>query len=104
MGAMLYAPLPDGKFILGHDGANEPAINSALRLNPTNHDAIIVLTSGGENLATAIASEWTFWQAGIPDFLTFERAIRSAFLPIGLGVVVILLALALVYRKWVIST
>ena len=104
MGAMLYAPLPDGKFILGHDGANEPAINSALRLNPTNHDAIIVLASGGENLATAIASEWTFWQAGIPDFLTFERAIRSAFLPIALGVVVILLALALVYRKRVIST
>ncbi|WP_372765899.1 serine hydrolase domain-containing protein [Pseudoalteromonas sp.] len=99
MGAMLYAPTPEGNFIFGHDGANEPAINSALRINPNTNDAIIVLSSGGDHLASRIASEWTLWQTGVPDFLNFDSAIASAFLPIGFGILVIFVSLVLFYRK-----
>ena len=34
LGTMLYAPTGKGGFIVGHDGSNEPAINTAARLDP----------------------------------------------------------------------
>lgn len=97
MGVMLYAPTLKGGFVYGHDGANEPAINSALRINPINKDAIIVLSSGGDQLATHIASEWTFWQTGIPDFLNFDKAISSALMPFSAGIFLLLLGFMYFY-------
>ena len=78
LGTMLYAPTAGGAFVFGHDGQNEPAINAAVRINPDNGDAIVVLTSGGRSLATRLASEWTYWQTGGPDFLVIGTAIREA--------------------------
>ena len=75
LGTMLYAPTAAGAFVFGHDGQNEPAINAAVRINPDNGDAIVVLTSGGRLLATRLASEWTYWQTGGPDFLVIGTAI-----------------------------
>ena len=68
-------------FVFGHDGQNDPAINAAVRVNPDNSDAIVVLTSGGRLLATRLASEWTYWQTGGPDFLVIGTAIREAVAP-----------------------
>ena len=78
LGTMLYAPTAGDAFVYGHDGQNEPAINAAVRINPDNGDAIVVLTSGGRILATRLASEWTYWQTGGPDFLVIGTAIREA--------------------------
>jgi len=91
LGTMLYAPTASGDFVFGHDGANEPAINSTLRINPDNNDAIIVLSSGGEHIASKLGYEWTLWQTGSPDFLAFDIALQSAFVPclIGLGIILI---------------
>lgn len=89
-GAMLYAPTGNNDYVYGHDGSNEPAINSALRINPDSGDAIIVLSTGTNNLASELGYEWTLWQTGKPDFLAFEQALASAFLPAGIGIVVIL--------------
>ncbi len=87
LGVALYAPTASGAYVYGHDGSNAPAINSSMRINPDNGDAVIVLATGHASLATKIASEWTLWQTGVPDFLMVERAIRSALVPwlIGLG-------------------
>jgi CubicO group peptidase (beta-lactamase class C family) len=77
LGTMLYAPNGQGDFIIGHDGNNEPAINTAARLNPATGDAIVVLETGNRLLATTIAGEWVYWQTGAIDFLEFTlRASR----------------------------
>jgi len=80
LGTILYAPTESGDFVFGHDGQNEPAINSAVRINPDTGDAIIVLVSGNQSLATLLGFEWVFWQTGVPDFLGFgyvyERGVR----------------------------
>lgn len=81
LGVALYAPTASGAYIYGHDGANAPAINTAMRINPDNGDAVIVLVTGHPSLASAIAGEWTIWQTGVADFLSIERAVRSAFVP-----------------------
>jgi CubicO group peptidase (beta-lactamase class C family) len=85
LGVALYAPTASGAFVYGHDGSNTPAINTSLRINPDNGDAVIVLVTGNPTLASAIGSEWTLWQTGVVDFLSVERAVRSALLPWLLG-------------------
>ncbi len=98
LGVMLYAPTIDGDHVFGHDGANSPAINSALRINPLNGDAIIILTTGSETLASSIAYEWTLWQTGYPDFLSFDKAIESAIRLFILGILFIIASVAIWYR------
>ncbi len=98
-GAMLYSKTPAGDFVYGHDGANEPAINASLRINPDTSDAIIVLVSGHPSLASRIGSEWTLWQTGYPDFLATEQTIRSAILPILIGIFVIFVGITMLARK-----
>ena len=98
LGVALYAPTASGAYVYGHDGANAPAINTSMRINPDNGDAVIVLVTGHPTLATAIGSEWTLWQTGTPDFLMVERAGRSAFLPWLLG----LATMAVLARWWVV--
>lgn len=99
LGTMLYAPTASGDYVFGHDGANEPAINSTLRINPDNNDAIIVLSSGGEHIASKLGYEWTLWQTGYPDFLAFDVALQSAFVPCLIGLGIILIGVLLVRFK-----
>jgi len=86
LGVALYAPTASGAYIYGHDGANAPAINTSMRINPDNGDAVIVLVTGHPALASAIGGEWTLWQTGVTDFLSIDRAVRSAFVPWLLGI------------------
>ncbi len=64
LGQALYAPDGAGGFVTGHDGGNDPAINTTARINPANGDGIIVLETGSTELASKIGSEWTYWQTG----------------------------------------
>jgi CubicO group peptidase (beta-lactamase class C family) len=98
LGTMLYAPTVAGSFVFGHDGQNDPAINAAVRINPDNGDAIVVLTSGGRLLATRLASEWTYWQTGGPDFLIIGAAVREAVVPLIAGWAAVI-ALATIYVR-----
>ncbi len=98
LGVALYAPTASGAYVYGHDGANAPAINSSVRINPDNGDAVIVLVTGNPTLATALAGEWTLWQTGVVDFLSIERAERSAAVPWLLGLV----AMAVLWRWQVV--
>jgi CubicO group peptidase (beta-lactamase class C family) len=89
LGTILYAPTAGGGHVFGHDGSNAPAINTALRINPDNGDAIIVLVTGHRTLATSLAYEWTLWQTGVPDFLLIDKALESALMPMLIGVLII---------------
>ncbi|MEZ5550823.1 MAG: serine hydrolase domain-containing protein [Pseudomonadales bacterium] len=94
LGTILYAGTGSGDFVYGHDGQNEPAINSSLRINPASRDAFIALASGNRSLATYLGFEWVFWQTGKPDFLGLgyvtDSSIRIAL--VGLGVIWLLAA------------
>jgi CubicO group peptidase (beta-lactamase class C family) len=101
LGTMLFAPNNRGGFIIGHDGNNEPAINTAARLDPDTGDGIIVLETGNKLLATMIASEWVFWRTGSIDFLMFTFELGSMITILAAGSVVIVLAGLLAgWRRW----
>ena len=91
LGTMLFAPTAEGSFVFGHDGANDPSINSSVRINPDNGDAIIALSTGPAYLASRITYEWVLWQTGFPDFIQSNLAIDSAKLPVNTGLLVIAL-------------
>jgi CubicO group peptidase (beta-lactamase class C family) len=99
LGTMLYAPTAGADYVFGHDGSNDPAINSALRINPDNGDAIIVLVSGHPELATSIAFEWTLWQTGAPDFLMLNRLKSSVLVPWISGLFILALTIC-AYSMW----
>lgn len=73
LGTILYAQAPGGHYVFGHDGANDPAINVSVRINPENGDALIVLVSGHPSLATDIGARWVLAETGKPDILTLMR-------------------------------
>jgi CubicO group peptidase (beta-lactamase class C family) len=101
LGTMLFAPNNRGGFIIGHDGNNEPAINTAARLDPDTGDGIIVLETGNKLLATQIASEWVFWRTGSIDFLMFMFELGDMLTILAAGSVVIILAgLIAGWRRW----
>jgi len=99
LGTMLYAPTAGADHVFGHDGSNDPAINSALRINPDNGDAIIVLVTGNPELASLMAFEWTLWQTGVPDFLLVNRVMDSALVPWIAGLIVLVLIMG-GYNAW----
>lgn len=92
LGTILFAPNKAGGFIIGHDGNNEPAINTAARLDPATGDGIVILETGNPTLATQIASEWVFWSVGKVDLLLFMMEFDRlvATLAAGWGVIIFL--------------
>lgn len=85
LGTMLYADNRAGGFVVGHDGNNAPAINTAARLNPATGNGIVILETGQALLATRLASEWVFWETGRVDFLAFKLALPGMLRWIGWG-------------------
>jgi len=85
LGAMLYAPNNDGRYIVGHDGNNGPAINTVARFDPATGDGIVILSTGSEMLATELAGEWVFWKTGNIDSLMFLMSIRTMAIWMGGG-------------------
>ena len=91
LGVILFAPLDGGDFIVGHDGNNDPAINTSVRLNPKTGDAIVVLETGDTNLASTLAGEWVFWQTGYMDVVMVAMRASAIVKAIAIGAVVIVL-------------
>ena len=98
-GRCCYAPNGGGGFIIGHDGNNEPAINTAVRLNPRPETASSSSRPANRLLATRLAGEWVFWETGNLDFLTVTMEARRMFTVIAAGWIVILVgALVVAWR------
>ncbi len=92
LGTILYAPNNAGSFIIGHDGNNDPAINTAARLDPATGDGIVILETGNKLLATELASEWVFWKTGHVDFLTVTIEAGTLLKTLAAGWAAIVLA------------
>lgn len=109
LGTMLYADNRAGGSVVGHDGNSGnsgnsgPAINTAARLNPATRNGIVIFETGKPLLATRLASEWVFWEAGRVDFLAFKLAMPGMLRWLGWGslaIVVLVPGLAWVMRRW----
>lgn len=101
LGAVLYAPNNEGDFIAGHDGKNEPAINTTARFDPASGDGIVILETGNELLATEVASEWTFWKTGNVDLFDFMAGMGGMIETILLGwLVIVIMTIFWVYRVY----
>jgi CubicO group peptidase (beta-lactamase class C family) len=75
LGVVLYAPDNRGGFIIGHDGTNEPAINTTARVDPVTGSGIIVLETGQKAMATRLGGEWVFWKTGNVDLFDVLAAV-----------------------------
>jgi hypothetical protein len=64
----------------------------------------VILETGTPVLAARLAGEWIFWETGNVDFLAFAMAIPGMLRLIGLGSLVIVLAVPTIAwssrRKW----
>lgn len=99
LGTMLYAPNGMGGNVIGHDGSNAPAINTAARIDPDSGDGIILLATGNELLASQIAGDWVFWRFGANDLLTFSQAMPGMLRFIGVSWLLILVAAGVALRR-----
>ena len=100
LGTMLYAPNNAGSFVIGHDGNNEPAINTAARVDPATGDGIVILETGNKLLATQLAGEWVFWQTGKVDFLTITMEAETMLKILSIGwAAIVVAALVLGWRR-----
>lgn len=95
LGTMLYASNDQDDYIIGHDGKNEPLINTAVRLDPSTGDGVIILSTGSPLLATEIGSEWVFWKTGNVDTLLFMRLIAPTLEWFGIGAIFIVILVIL---------
>lgn len=92
LGTILYARNGAGGFVIGHDGNNVPAINTAVRLDPDTGNGIVVLATGAPWLATTIAGEWVFWETGNVDTFMFMVGLDRTLWKAAAGAVVIVVA------------
>jgi hypothetical protein len=100
LGVMLYAPNDRDGFLFGHDGANEPAINSSARLDPASGNGIVVLSTGSAGLASSLGADWVLWQTGRLDFLAAaDAAIKTLPLLLAGGLIILFLAGVLAWRQ-----
>ncbi len=74
LGPMIFGRNDSGDFIVGHDGGNRPAINTAARINLKSKDGIIILETGNPGFATKLGDEWIFWKTGIADYVVIQRS------------------------------
>ena len=96
LGTMLYAGNNAGGFVTGHDGNNDPAINTAARLDPATGNGVVVLETGNRLLATTMAGEWLFWRTGNVDFLTLTIEAGNLLRVLAAGWIAILLTSSIV--------
>jgi CubicO group peptidase (beta-lactamase class C family) len=99
LGVILYARNGVGRFVVGHDGNNVPAINTAVRLNPDTGNGIVVLATGAPLLATTIAGEWVFWETGNVDIFKFMVGLDRTLWRAAAGAVGIVVGAMLLARR-----
>jgi len=102
LGTFLYAELENNSYIIGHDGKNNPPINTAFRYNPVSNDGIIILTTGSTDFATRIASDWVFINTGKVDALLFKMQLNKMIQTIivgGIAILILVISVAVLRRK-----
>lgn len=101
MGNILFAENNSGDWIVGHDGSNDPAINTTARVDPASGDGIVVLETGNALLASEVGSDWVFWRTGNVDLIMVLIDFRRLTpLLVGGWIVIALGGFILGWRAW----
>lgn len=92
LGPHLYSQNQRNSTIIGHDGSGENALNTAARIDLQSKNGIIILETGNHSLASSMADEWLFWQAGIADYVVIMRnkPYLMILLLVGYGAIILL--------------
>lgn len=75
LGTTIHVSEAGNADVIGHDGRNHPAINTAARLHLETGDGIVVLATGTTDLASRISDEWVYWRTGD---LSITQMLRTA--------------------------
>lgn len=78
LGATIHVSGAGGAEVIGHDGRNHPAINTAARLHLESGDGIVVLATGTERWATDIADDWVYWRTGRVSLTALDQTLKPA--------------------------
>jgi CubicO group peptidase (beta-lactamase class C family) len=98
LGVMLFADNNGDDFIIGH-GGQSPSLNATIRLNPSNGDGIIMLTTGNRALAADTATQWTLWETGNPDMYMLKNMIPEMLKRVAIGCFVIVIIILILFVK-----
>lgn len=91
LGVVLIAPNNANGFVIGHDGHNEPSVNTAVRFDPATGDGIVILQTGSPTLASEVAGHWVFWHVGKIGLPMVMLEARQTLIIFALGAAVIIL-------------
>jgi len=97
LGTFLFTELENREFVIGHDGKNNPPINTAFRYNPISNSGIILLATGSTDFATRIASDWVFIKTGNIDALLFLMQLDKMIQTIIFGCITILILVIFIW-------
>jgi CubicO group peptidase (beta-lactamase class C family) len=84
--------------VMGHDGRNFPAVNTAARLDLRSGDGIVVLATGTDRLASDFADAWVYWQTGRVSLTSLDRSAKSGLFAWAIGLISVLVALVAIRK------
>ncbi|MEQ9104571.1 MAG: serine hydrolase domain-containing protein [Rhodothermales bacterium] len=92
LGPTLFARNSKGVVISGHDGSGD-LLNTAVRMDRSSGDGIIVLETGHPNMASRLGDHWIFWKTGIADYVVITENKTWIFSLLIGGYIMIVLAM-----------
>lgn len=98
LGPHLYSQNDPNSLIIGHDGSGS-YINTAARIDLKSKNGIIILERGHQSLASNMADEWMYSNAGIADYVVMQRNMTYVATILIAGVLVIIGLFIYLYRK-----
>ncbi len=99
LGPHLYSQNDQHSNIIGHDGSDNDAINTAARIDLQSKNGIIILETGHYDIASSMADEWIFWKAGIADYVVIQRNKPFLLTLLAIGYAIIFIAAFFIIRK-----
>ncbi len=95
LGHALYVANGADGYVVGHDGANLPALGHTVRINPATGNGIVLLISGNLTLSSALGDDWVAWETGQLTVNARLRILGDRLVPavvgIGLGAIAVVL-------------
>ncbi len=95
LGHALYVANGADGYVVGHDGANIPALGHTVRINPATGNGLVLMISGNLHLASALGDDWIYWETGKLTVNARLRILGDRLVPaivgIGLGAIAIVL-------------
>jgi CubicO group peptidase (beta-lactamase class C family) len=98
LGTTIYVARGGNAEVIGHDGRNHPAINTAARLHLETGDGLVVLATGTTTLASDLADAWVYWRTGRVPLTSLDRILKSGIVVLVIGLIAMFVAAVATHR------